>query len=170
MQDRKNSLYPVRLNHHAFLELPRVSIRLHGVKFYKEFIFTVTTVCRSHLSQLTQPEPPPRNSKYNLILTTDLTCCSNTVSIRHTITTWFKRHLTHTACERRETYIQGFGGGKPEGKRPLWRPKRRWKDNIKMILLEVGWNHGMVCVISDFHREAAENCALLITQRLLEIS
>ena len=28
--------------------------------------------------------------------------------------------------------------GKPEGKRPLGRPKRRWEDNIKMYLREVG--------------------------------
>jgi hypothetical protein len=29
--------------------------------------------------------------------------------------------------------------GKPEGKRPLGRPTRRWKDNIKMDLREIGW-------------------------------
>jgi hypothetical protein len=28
--------------------------------------------------------------------------------------------------------------GKPEGKRPLGRPRRRWIDNIKMDLLEIG--------------------------------
>jgi hypothetical protein len=28
--------------------------------------------------------------------------------------------------------------GKPEGKRQLGRPRRRWKDNIKMGLQEVG--------------------------------
>ena len=28
--------------------------------------------------------------------------------------------------------------GKPEGKRPLGRPRRRWEDNIKMDLHEVG--------------------------------
>jgi hypothetical protein len=28
--------------------------------------------------------------------------------------------------------------GKPEGKRPLGRPRRRWEDNIKMDLEEVG--------------------------------
>ena len=28
--------------------------------------------------------------------------------------------------------------GKPEGKRSLGRPKRRWEDNIKMDLQEVG--------------------------------
>jgi hypothetical protein len=29
--------------------------------------------------------------------------------------------------------------GKPEGKRPLERPRRRWVDNIRMDLGEVGW-------------------------------
>jgi hypothetical protein len=28
--------------------------------------------------------------------------------------------------------------GKPEGKRPLGRPRRRWIDNINMDLLEIG--------------------------------
>ena len=30
--------------------------------------------------------------------------------------------------------------GKPIGKRPLGRPKRRWKDNIRMELKEIGIN------------------------------
>ena len=28
--------------------------------------------------------------------------------------------------------------GKPEGKRPLGRPRRRWEDNIRLDLQEVG--------------------------------
>jgi hypothetical protein len=28
---------------------------------------------------------------------------------------------------------------KPEGKRPLGRQRRRWVDNIKMDLREIGW-------------------------------
>jgi hypothetical protein len=28
--------------------------------------------------------------------------------------------------------------GKPEGKKPLERPRRRWVDNIRMVLGEVG--------------------------------
>jgi hypothetical protein len=28
---------------------------------------------------------------------------------------------------------------KPEGKRPLGRPRRRWVDNIRMDFVEVGW-------------------------------
>jgi hypothetical protein len=30
--------------------------------------------------------------------------------------------------------------GKPEGKRPLGRQRRRWVDNIKMDLREIGWD------------------------------
>jgi hypothetical protein len=29
--------------------------------------------------------------------------------------------------------------GKPEGKRPLERPRHRWKDGIRMDLSEIGW-------------------------------
>jgi hypothetical protein len=29
--------------------------------------------------------------------------------------------------------------GKPGGKRPLGRPRRRWEDNIKMDLRKIGW-------------------------------
>ena len=32
--------------------------------------------------------------------------------------------------------------GKPEGKMPLGRPKRRWEDNIRMDLQEVGGGRG----------------------------
>ena len=32
--------------------------------------------------------------------------------------------------------------GKPEGKRPLGRPRRRWEDNIKMDFQEVGGGRG----------------------------
>ena len=39
--------------------------------------------------------------------------------------------------ERRGVY--GVLVGKPEGKRPLGRPRRRWEYNIKMDLQEVGY-------------------------------
>jgi hypothetical protein len=29
--------------------------------------------------------------------------------------------------------------GKPEGERPLRRPRRRWEDNIRLDLREIGW-------------------------------
>jgi len=31
--------------------------------------------------------------------------------------------------------------GKPEGRRPLGRPRRRWVDNIRMNLQEVGYGY-----------------------------
>ena len=40
-----------------------------------------------------------------------------------------------------ESCAQG-SGGKPEGKTPLGRPRRRWEDNIKMDLQEVGRGSG----------------------------
>jgi hypothetical protein len=39
--------------------------------------------------------------------------------------------------ERRNSYRLLVG--KPEGRRPLGRPKLRWLDNIRIDLVEVGW-------------------------------
>ena len=38
---------------------------------------------------------------------------------------------------------------KPEGKRPLRRPMRRWKDNIEMDLQEVGWGMDWIDMVQD---------------------
>jgi hypothetical protein len=42
--------------------------------------------------------------------------------------------------EERRAYR--FLVGKPEGKRPLGRPRRRWVKNIRMDLQEVGCGYG----------------------------
>jgi hypothetical protein len=46
------------------------------------------------------------------------------------------RHVARMG-ERRGAYRALVG--KPEGRRPLERPRRRWEDTIKMDLREVGW-------------------------------
>jgi hypothetical protein len=53
------------------------------------------------------------------------------------------RWAGHVACmgEGRNVY-RGLVG-KPEGKRPLGRPTRRWEDGIKMDLREIGWGCGV---------------------------
>jgi hypothetical protein len=40
--------------------------------------------------------------------------------------------------EKRNAY--GILVGKPEGKRPLEIPRRRWVNNIKIYLREIGWD------------------------------
>jgi hypothetical protein len=39
--------------------------------------------------------------------------------------------------EKRNAYR--ISVGKPEGKRPLGRPRRNWVDNIRMDIREIGW-------------------------------
>jgi hypothetical protein len=41
--------------------------------------------------------------------------------------------------------------GKPEGKRPLGRPRCKWVDNIKMAFREIGWD-GVVWTGSNWLR------------------
>jgi hypothetical protein len=42
--------------------------------------------------------------------------------------------------------------GRPEGRKPLGRPRRRWEDNIKMDLQEVGWGMGWIELAQDRDR------------------
>jgi hypothetical protein len=63
-----------------------------------------------------------------------------------------KIYLTHSArIEQRDLLLHYYKTyfshlfesvlmGKPEGKRPLGRPRRRWADNIKINLREIGWD------------------------------
>jgi hypothetical protein len=50
----------------------------------------------------------------------------------------WKEHVARMG-ERRVAYRVLVG--KPEGRRPLGRPRRRWEDNIKMDLREVWWGN-----------------------------
>jgi hypothetical protein len=51
-------------------------------------------------------------------------------------------YISEIKC--RVTHVKGRGAyrilvGRPEGRRPLGRPRRRWEDNIKMDIQEVRW-------------------------------
>jgi hypothetical protein len=46
------------------------------------------------------------------------------------------RWAGHVACMGEERGV--YRVGRPEGKRPLGRPRRRWEDNIKLDLMETG--------------------------------
>jgi hypothetical protein len=49
------------------------------------------------------------------------------------------RWAGHVARMREKTAYRILVG-KPEGKRPLGKPRRRWVDNIKVDLREIGWD------------------------------
>jgi len=48
------------------------------------------------------------------------------------------RWAEHVARTGERSGVYRVWAGNPEGKRPLLRPKRRWEDNIKMDLQEMG--------------------------------
>jgi hypothetical protein len=45
----------------------------------------------------------------------------------------------HVAGMGEEKNVYRVLTGKPEGKKPLERPRRRWEDGIRMDLRETGW-------------------------------
>jgi hypothetical protein len=60
--------------------------------------------------------------------------------------------------EKRNAYILLVG--KPEGKRPLGRPRRRWVDNIRMDLGEVGWGDVDWIGLAQDKEQAESSCEL----------
>ena len=65
----------------------------------------------------------------------DLYCLPNIVRVVKSRRMRWAGHVARTAEGRG---VHRVLVGKPEGKRPLGRPRRRWEDNIKMDLQEVG--------------------------------
>jgi hypothetical protein len=51
--------------------------------------------------------------------------------------------------------------GRPEGRRPFGRPRRRWEDNIKMALQEVGWGMDWIDMAQDRDRWRAVVSAVM---------
>jgi len=65
----------------------------------------------------------------------DLYCSPNNVRV---IKSRRMRWAGHVARMGEERCVYRVLVGKPEGKRPLGRPRRRWVDNIRMDFQEVG--------------------------------
>jgi hypothetical protein len=49
------------------------------------------------------------------------------------------RWAGNVACVGKERDVYRVLTGKPEGKRSLGRPRRRWEDGIRMDFSEIGW-------------------------------
>jgi hypothetical protein len=69
----------------------------------------------------------------------DLYCLPNIVRV---VKLRRKRWAGHVARMGEDRDVHRVLVGKPEGKRPLGRPRRRWEDNIKMDIQEIGGGRG----------------------------
>jgi hypothetical protein len=58
------------------------------------------------------------------------------------------RRAGHVALMGEEIKVYKVLVGKPEGKRPLGRPRRRWEDGIRMDLRETGLGGGRCGLVS----------------------
>ena len=83
----------------------------------------------------------------------DLYCSPNTVRV---IKSRRMRWAGHVARIGEERGVYRVLVGKPEGKRPLGRPRRRWVDNIRMDLQEVGC--GYMASPGPGYRQVVDAC------------
>jgi len=83
-----------------------------------------------------------RNEELN-----DLHCSLNIVRVIKSRTMRWAGHVARMGEKRGVCRVLV---GKPEGKRPLGRPRRRWEDNIKMDLQEVE------CEVMDWNELAGD--------------
>jgi hypothetical protein len=82
------------------------------------------------------------------------------LSIIRMIKSWRMRWAGHVARMGEKRNACRILVGKPGGNRPLERPRRRWEDNIKMDLREIGWG-GMDWI--DLSQDRDQWRALVIT-------
>jgi hypothetical protein len=74
-------------------------------------------------------------------------------SIIRIIKSWRMRRAGNVARMGKKRITYRLLIGKPEGKRPLERPRRRWVDNIRMDLGEVGWGDvDWICLAESSNR------------------
>jgi hypothetical protein len=66
----------------------------------------------------------------------------NSISIPRQIKSRRMRWAGHVARMGEGRNVYRVLVGKPEGRRPLGRPRRRWEDGIRMDLREIGWGRG----------------------------
>jgi hypothetical protein len=52
------------------------------------------------------------------------------------------RWMEHVARMREGRKVYRVFVGKPEGKKPLVRPRRSWEDGIRMDVRDIGWGRG----------------------------
>ena len=88
---------------------------------------------------LYQPVPSPLLHHINQLSSEELNDLYSSPNIIRVIETRRIKWAGHVARPGERRYVYRMLVGKPEGKRPLGRTRRRWEYNIKMDLQEMGW-------------------------------
>jgi hypothetical protein len=73
---------------------------------------------------------------------------------------WWAGHVARVGKERK---VYKVLVGKPEGKRPLGRPRRRWEDGIRMDLREIGLR-GVDWILSTHYQQLSLGYIVYINQ------
>jgi hypothetical protein len=79
-----------------------------------------------------------KSSEHNLDFTDEIAMCLSVSNIVRAVKSRQMRWAGHVVRMGEERGVHRVLVGRPEGKRPLGRPRHRWEDNIKMDLQEVG--------------------------------
>jgi len=90
------------------------------------------------LRRIFEPKRNEVRGEWRKLHNEELNDLYSSLNIVRVIKSRIMRWAGNVACmgDRRDVY--GVSVGKPKGRRPLGRPSRRWEDNIKMDLQEVG--------------------------------
>jgi hypothetical protein len=91
------------------------------------------------LRRIFGPKMDEMTSEWRKLHNEELHDLYSSPSIIRIIKSWRMRWAGHVAQMGEKRNVYRLLVGKPEGKRPLGRPIRRWVHNIRMDLGEVGW-------------------------------
>jgi len=90
------------------------------------------------LRRITGPRKDEVTGEWRKLHNEELSDLYSSPNIFRMIKSRIMRCAGHVARMRERRGVYRFLVGKPDGKRPLGRPRRRWEENIKMALQDVG--------------------------------
>jgi hypothetical protein len=141
---------------HSLLSSPLLSTNVK-VKIYKTIILPVVlygcetwslTLKEEHrlrvfenrvLRRIFGPERDEVTGEWRKLHSEELHILYSSANIIRQINSGRMRWAGHVARMGEERNVHRVLMGKPEGKRPLGRPRRRWEDGIRMDLREIDW-------------------------------
>jgi hypothetical protein len=112
----------------------------NNVHIFKIRLFTLfSPVIILSRDKITNPKRDEETGEWRRLHNKELYALYSSPNIIRVLKSRRLRWAGHVAgmWERRDAYRALVG--KPEGRRPLGRHRRRWEDNIKMDFREVGW-------------------------------